>query len=162
MEGGVGFIIEGWEVSLHSSQKGANLLILWRPPPTPPPPPILPTSPSIFQILSTLPPPPLPCHLQPPPPLLFLFSCFFGWVGDHATFNVLFYLMIKWISICMSSLGTLYKKDLDVCFMQQGVSFTEVWHNVVFYWYSDLISHTQTHTTHSGASRLTHSYKYKK
>ena len=55
----------------------------------------------------------------------------------------------------MSSLGTLYKKDLDVCFMQQGVSLTEV-----FYWYSDLISHTQTHTTHSGASRLTHSYKY--
>ena len=33
-------------------------------------------------------------------------------------------------------------------------------HNVVFNWYFHLISHTNTHTTHSGASRLTHSYKY--
>ena len=39
-------------------------------------------------------------------------------------------------------------------------------HNVVFCWYSDLILHThnhihtQRHTDHSGASRLTHPYKY--
>ena len=29
-----------------------------------------------------------------------------------------------------------------------------------FYWYSDLISHTQTHTAHSRASKLTNPYNY--
>ena len=29
-----------------------------------------------------------------------------------------------------------------------------------FYWYSDLISHTQTDTSHPGDNRLTHVYKY--
>ena len=36
-------------------------------------------------------------------------------------------------------------------------------HNVLFFWYSDLISqhkHIQTHTVHSGVSRLKHTYKY--
>ena len=41
-----------------------------------------------------------PCHLQPQLRLLFLLSCFFGWMGDHATFDVLFYLMIAWIYTC--------------------------------------------------------------
>ena len=45
-----------------------------------------------FQMLST--PPPLPCHLKPPPPLFVLLSCFFGWMGDHGTIDVLFYIMI--------------------------------------------------------------------
>ena len=36
-------------------------------------------------------------HLQPPALLLFLLSCFFYWMGDRATFDVLFYLMILWI-----------------------------------------------------------------
>ena len=31
---------------------------------------------------------------------------------------------------------------------------------MVFCWYSDLILHTQRHPAHSGASRLTHPYKY--
>ena len=43
-------------------------------------------------------------------------------MGDHATFDVLFYLMDPH----MLSLGTLAPEDLDVCFMQQGVKFTEV------------------------------------
>ena len=67
-------------------------LILWRPPP----PPILPTP--TFSILSN--PPCLLCHLQPLPPLIFLLSCFFGWMGDRVTFDVLFYLMILWIYTC--------------------------------------------------------------
>ena len=34
---------------------------------------------------------------QPPPSLLFLLPCFFGWMRDRATFDVLFYLMTLWI-----------------------------------------------------------------
>ena len=48
-------------------------------------------------------------------------------MGDHGTFDVLFYLM----DLRMLSLGTLLPEE-----------------------------HTQTHTAHSGASRLTHPYKY--
>ena len=33
-------------------------------------------------------------------------------------------------------------------------------HNVIFYWYSNLIPHTQIYKAHSGASRLTDPYKY--
>ena len=51
----------------------------------------------IFQILSN---PLFPVRLQPPRPLLILLSCFFGWMGDRATFDVLFYLMIPWIYRC--------------------------------------------------------------
>ena len=39
---------------------------------------------------------PLPCSLQPSPPLLFWMSYFFDCMGDLA-FDVLFYLMILWI-----------------------------------------------------------------
>ena len=52
----------------------------------------------------------------------------------------------------------------DVCFMQQSIKFMEVWHIM---WlltgtlYLILLSHTQTHIAHLGASRLTHPYKYK-
>ena len=52
--------------------------------------------PFFFQILANPtppPPPPLPCHLQPPPQRFFLLSCFFGWMGDHVTFDKLLYLM---------------------------------------------------------------------
>ena len=39
-----------------------------------------------FKFWLTLPPPPqLACHFQPPLPLSFLLSCFFGWMGDHVT-----------------------------------------------------------------------------
>ena len=31
---------------------------------------------------------------NPPPSLFFLLRYFFGWMGDYATFDVLFYLMI--------------------------------------------------------------------
>ena len=40
---------------------------------------------------------PFPCHLQLPPPLFLMLSCFFGWMGDCTTFDVLFYLMLLWI-----------------------------------------------------------------
>ena len=113
-----------FKVSLHSWKRGANAPILLIPP--------------------------LPCHLQPPPPLLLLLLCFFGWMGDHATFDVLFYLMIIWIYTCQA-LVPWYQKDLDVCFMQQGVRFTEVWHMWFFTDTLMLLSHTQTqkHTQHT-------------
>ena len=88
---GVGFIMGGWglfKVSLHTWQRGANPPILWRPT-------LLPT-PLFFKFCPTHSSPPLPCHLQMPAPLYLLLTCFFGWMGDHATFDVLFYLMI-WI-----------------------------------------------------------------
>ena len=97
-----------------------------------------------------IPSPSLPCHLQPRPQLFFLLSCFFGWMGDHATFDVLFYLMIIW---------PWYQKDLDVCFMQQGVRFTEVWHIMWFFTGTPIWYHKRTNTLHSGAIRLTHSSK---
>ena len=59
---------------------------------------------------------PPPCYCQPLTPLLFLLSCFFDWLGDHATFDVLFCLMILWIHTCQT-LVPQYQKDLDVCFM---------------------------------------------
>ena len=143
--------MRGWEifeVSLHSWWMDANFPILWRT--------------SYFACLRlplsnfVQPIPPLPCHLKPLTPLFFLFSCFFGWMGDHATFDVLHYLA----DLQMSSLGTLvpegpwcmfYARRHHVC---QGLI-----HNVVFYrtliWY-----HTHKHTAYSGASRLTHLCKY--
>ena len=53
--------------------------------------------PPFFLILSTS-PPPLSCHLQQPPQMFFLLPCFFGWMGDHATFDVLFCLgtLVPW------------------------------------------------------------------
>ena len=56
-----------------------------------------------------------------------------------------------------------------MCFMQQGIRFTEVWLVMWFFtgtliWYCTH-THTHTHTNtcraHSGASRLTHPCKYK-
>ena len=68
------------------------------------------------------------------------------------------YLMIIWIYTCQA-LVPWYQNNLDVCFMQQGVMFTEVWQMWFFtgtlIWYHN----TQTDTVHSGASRLTHPYK---
>ena len=116
--------------------------ILWRSPPILPSPPL-----PLFKFYPT----PLPCHLQFPPLLLFLLSCFFGRLGDRATFGVLFHF---------------------VHFMQQGVKFTvfdTMWFfaiTLIWYcthqhiWYCTH-QHTHTHTKtqrhaiHSGARRLT-------
>ena len=43
---------------------------------------------------------PLSRFLQPLPPLLFLMSCFFDLMGDCATFDALFHLMILSIYKC--------------------------------------------------------------
>ena len=93
---GMGFIIGKWEtfkVSVHSWQRGANPLILWRPPYIAYPP--------IFKCCPAS-HPQLPCHFQPPPSLSFLLSCFFSWMGDHTTFDVLFYLRMISIYTCQA------------------------------------------------------------
>ena len=131
-----GFIMrEGiFKVSLHSLQKGA----------------ILPTSSfSNFVHPPSLPHFPVTSNLSPPP-LFILLSCFFGWMGDHTTFDVPFYLLIICIYTCRA-LVPYCQTNLDVCFLQQGVKFTEVWHKM---WFLTgtliLLSHTQTHSTLMG------------
>ena len=101
--------------------------------------------------LNCVQPHPRPCHLQVPPLLLFLLSCFFGRLGDRATFGVLFHF---------------------VHFMQQGVKFTVfdtmwffaitlIWycthHHIWYCTHQHTHTHrkTQRHATHSGARRLT-------
>ena len=70
----------------HSWQRIPNTLpMLWRPPNIP--------YPTFLKFCPTH----LPCCLQPSPPLLFLINCFFEWMADCATFDVLFHLMILWI-----------------------------------------------------------------
>ena len=72
--------------------------------------------------------------------------------------------MILWIYTCRT-LVTLYQKDLDVCIMQQGVKFTEVWHvmwlftSTLIWYHKHINTRTQRHTAHFGASRMIHLYK---
>ena len=75
-------------VSLHSWQRSANLLF-YEDPPYIAYPPCHP----FFKFWPPLFPAPHP-YFQLLPPRFILLSCFFGWMGDHATFDVLFYLMI--------------------------------------------------------------------
>ena len=137
----------GFKVSLYNWQRGANPHILWRSP-------ILPT-PSFFQIFSANPthsPTPLPCHLQPLPPLFFPLSCFCGWMGDSATIDVLFYLMII-MDVHILSIGTLVPEGPFIKHLVFYATRCQVYWGLrhkIFYWYSDLISHTDKHTnTHS-------------
>ena len=103
------------------------------------------TSPYFMKTLPILPtctlpffrfcPTPLPYCLQPPPSLLILWSCFFGWMGDLAAFDVLFYLMISWMYTCWAW-G-------PWCFFY-GTRCQVYWvltHDVLFCWYLDLITH---------------------
>ena len=110
--------------------------------------------PPLFQILSTL--PHFPITSNPNPHCSFCCSVSLAeWVSHHIWCAII--LLNDNMNLHMSSQ---YLKDLDVCFMQQGLKSTEVWHNVIFYLYSDLIPHTHTHTVHSGASRQAHPYEH--
>ena len=72
----------------HSWQKVPNPQYFMRTPPY-----ILPTL--LSQIFS--PPPPSPTNIQ----TTALFTAF-GWIGDRAKFDVLFYLMTLWICLCQA------------------------------------------------------------
>ena len=82
---------------------------------------------------------------------------FFEWKSDCATFIVLFHLMILWIYKCRA-LVPWYQNDSDLCSMQQGVKFTEVWHIICFLLVLLFnITYTNTHkdTQHTQTNRLT-------
>ena len=121
-------------VSLHSWQRGSNSPFLWRP------------SYVTYPKLCPTPSPPLPCHLQPPPQLFFLLSCFFGWMGDHATFDVLFYLIIIWIYTCQALVPegpwcVFYAKMSQV---YRGLTYVLF---LLVLWFD--ITNTQTHIQHT-------------
>ena len=115
---------------------------------------------SPFQILST----PLLCRLQPPRPLLFFLSCLISLMGDHATFDVFFYLMILWI-YAYEALVPNYKKDLAMYFTQQSVKSCKVWHIMGFLlvlWFDITHTHTHTHThTDTHTHTNTHMQRHK-
>ena len=113
-----------FKVSLRSWQGGVNPITLRRPPP-------------FFSNFNHL-PAPTSQHFQSPLPLLFLFFSFFGWMGDHATFDVLFYMMIMWICSC------------QVCVLCNKASNLLRSDTTWFFTGTLIISHTQTeHSTHT-------------
>ena len=119
-------------------QRGSNPPILWRPP-------ILPL---FFKFVK----PPFPCCLQPPSPLLFLLPCFFDWMGDWATFDVVFYLMILWIYLCR--LRTFVSEGSWYMFL------LAIWFNIT-HTNTDKHTHTYTHThTHTHIHTHTHTHTY--
>ena len=81
-------------------------------------------------------PTPLSSWLQPSPPLLFFMSCFIHWIGDCATFDVLFHLMILWIYVETWYLSTTM---ILVCVLH---------------------TYTQIYTAHSGTNRLTYQHEF--
>ena len=131
-----------FKVSLYSWQRGANAPILWRLP-------ILPT-PSFSNFVHPL--PPLPCCLQPHP---------------HCSFCCLLYLAEGWschiscaiddnMDLHMPSLVTLVSEGPWCVFYATRSQVYWGLTHVVFYWYSDLISHTQTHKYTQHTQGLVH------
>ena len=143
-----------FKVCWHSWQRVANPLFLWRPSYIAYPPFLKCCPPTHPQHL---------CHLQSPPPLFFLLPCFFSWMGDHTTHHIWCAILLNGnIDPHVSSLGSLVPEG-------PWYVFSAIRHQI--YWglthtikvkYICYHTHTnfQTHTALSGASRLTHPYKY--
>ena len=106
----------------------------------------------LFKTLSN----PLLYHPQTLSLLLFLMFCFFGWISDRATFDVILHNDI--MDLYISSLGILESEGS--CYVFYATRCPGYWgltYNVFFCWYFDLISHTHTYThTHTH----THTHKY--
>ena len=106
----------------------------------------------LFQIFSNPPP-----SLSPPTPTttavsVVLFLGLNGW-SHHILSDIM--------DLHMSSLVTLVPEGpLCVFYALRHQVYWGLTHNVFFCWYSDLISHAQRHTAHSGVSWMTHTYKY--
>ena len=92
----------------------------------------------------------LPCHIQPISPLFFLLSCFFGWMGDHATFDVLFYLRIIWIWTCRGLiLSTRWTLMCVLCNKASSLMRCDTERDILPVLWFD-ITHKNTHThTHT-------------
>ena len=96
------------------------------------------------QILCTPSPTPFPVIFNPLPRCWFLLSCLFRWIGDRPTFYVLFYLLMSWAYTCWA---------LTLCMFY--VTRCPVYWRPTCFFAGTLIRY-HTHTTHSGANRLTH------
>lgn len=94
-----------------------------------------------FQILPN--PPTLIHRLQPPPLLLLLLHCFFGWMGDPAKFDVPPNAIMD---LHMSNLSILVPERLCCVFYATRHQFHWGLTQKVFCWYSDLIWHIQIET----------------
>ena len=69
---------------------------------------------------------------------------FFGWMGDHTTFDVLFYLMILWVCTCQA-----LRRWCVFYYATRCQVYGALTHNVVSCWCFDLISHTHKHMQHT-------------
>ena len=94
----------------------------------------------ILHLFKFCPTPILPCCLSS-----LLFVLFFLVKGDCATFDVLIYLMVFWVYTCWA-LYLSTRRTLLCVYATKHQVYWGMTHNVVFCWYSDLISETQKHT----------------
>ena len=102
---------------------------------------------------------------QPPAPPFFpryLLPCFFLWMCDCATLNVLFYFTIRQTYTCWA-LVSQYQRHLVVCFRKQGINnFTvglthRTWLLLALIWYH---THKHIYTSHRGTNWPAYIYKY--
>ena len=88
-------------------------------------------------------------------PPFFLLPCFYGWMDDRATSNVLFYASIIWRSYTCWALVPYYQKQPPMCFIRVGIKFNVgltkmTWHLLAL-WF-DIIHTKNIYTTHIGTT----------
>ena len=138
--------------SCHRWQRGLNL-------------------PYILKTPLILPTPPFSSFVQPTPllswPLIDLSVVLFIWLNGWSRHIWCIILIMLWMYTCqgLSSLATLVPEGPWCVFnATKHKVYWDQTHNMVFCWFYDLIlhpykhAHTERHTGHPGASRLTHSY----
>ena len=85
--------------------------------------------------------------------LLFLLPCFFGWMSDCAILYVI--LLTDIMDLHLLSLNSsVTKGPWHVIYATRHQVYWGLTHNVVFCWYSALISHTQKHIHTKGHNTL--------
>ena len=123
------------KVSLHNQQRGANSPILWR----------LPYIVTPHPFSSFVPPPPTPLSPLTSTPTV-LSVVLFLWLNVWSHHIWCAILHNENMDLHTSSLVTLVPEGTwRVFYATRCKVYWALTHNVVFYWYSDLISHTQTH-----------------
>ena len=114
----------------------------------------------LFKSLSNL----LHYHAQTLSLLLFLMFCFFGWISDRATFDVILHNDI--MDLYISSLGILESEGSCYVFYATrcpgywGLTYNVFFVGILIWYHTHTYTHTQIHTANSGTNRLTHPYKY--
>ena len=138
--GRVGFVMGGGEiskVSLYSYQRGAKPLILWRSPLY-----CLCLPPTLLSNFVK----PLNFLLTSNPTLTVLSVVLFLWLNWWSWHIWCAILLNDNMDLHKSSFGTLVPEGhWYVFYATRRHIYWCLTHNVVFYWYSDLTSHTQTH-----------------